>query len=539
MDAPLDLGDAMGVEDACSPGSARACMAALGNCASGRQDCDADGAWGPCSIAPQRADSCVPGDDASCDGTPNGGCACSADVSCGPELEVGICRRGLSTCSAGVLGVCLGATYPSTRDCSSPEDNDCDGVADNTIDASCRCAPGSQTDCGPSPDSFGCARGTQTCELASGGTESRFGQCTFTPVADGTSCDDLDLLTLQDACQQGRCAGTALGRLAVGNAGVCAIRSGGAAFCWEGIGIEATRGSAPVRIALPGPARSVGVGARQACAVLESGELWCWGSNDAGQLGTGDLVAAPPSEPSQVASLPSARMVVPGAEGTAALDASGNALLWGGLPSTVYLSTDATFRSLVPVPIDGVSGASMLALGARHACALLGTGAVYCWGQNEFLQLGSGEQVAQPSARVVPGLGDAVFIAAGNTATCVVRESGEVTCWGNLGCSSAAAACVAPVTVPNLDDARQVSVGNNTACALRATGSVVCWGVVASAAGGTQTVVTPVAIAGISDAVALAATDEVHGGQCALLANDDIVCWSADIALGAVAPLPS
>src|SRR5262245_31191729 len=65
----------------CTPGDERSCRTVyptlLGNCSRGTVSCDESGAWGPCSIEPENADSCDDeGDDADCDGTPNGGCPC-------------------------------------------------------------------------------------------------------------------------------------------------------------------------------------------------------------------------------------------------------------------------------------------------------------------------------------------------------------------------------------------------------------------------------------------------------------------------------
>lgn len=135
----------------CSAGDERACLGARGNCAAGRQRCGDGSTWGVCSIQPRLADSCAPGDDADCDGVPNnpsGGCQSESDVRCG-TTDVGECEFGLSTCTAGRLGACVGVVAPALRDCRSSADNDCNGVADS-VDASCACAPESTRACGAS-----------------------------------------------------------------------------------------------------------------------------------------------------------------------------------------------------------------------------------------------------------------------------------------------------------------------------------------------------------------------------------------------------
>ena len=99
-------------------------------------------------------DSCEPGDDADCDGTPNEGCPCveGEKQPCGPASEIGICVAGVSTCNPnGTWGTCEGAVYAQERDCTSSDDNDCDGFPDNTLDDVCMCTIGDKRDCETHP----------------------------------------------------------------------------------------------------------------------------------------------------------------------------------------------------------------------------------------------------------------------------------------------------------------------------------------------------------------------------------------------------
>jgi hypothetical protein len=70
-------------------------------------------------------------------GAGSAGCSEGQLRACGPSADVGVCRRGVETCSNGAFSACQGAVLPSPRDCTSALDNDCDGLPDNTIDASC------------------------------------------------------------------------------------------------------------------------------------------------------------------------------------------------------------------------------------------------------------------------------------------------------------------------------------------------------------------------------------------------------------------
>src|SRR5690606_26432609 len=168
----------------CTTGEVRACAesGAQGNCALGEQRCEG-GRFGECSIEPESEDSCaVSGDDANCNGVPNEGCPCveGDELPCGPAIEQGICRKGVSVCEGGRLSECRGAVLPAPRNCASREDNDCDGRPDDTLDAVCACDVGATEPCDAHPGHDGvgpCRAGTRTCELANDGS-SRWGACT-------------------------------------------------------------------------------------------------------------------------------------------------------------------------------------------------------------------------------------------------------------------------------------------------------------------------------------------------------------------------
>ncbi|MBL8685020.1 MAG: hypothetical protein JNK05_37940 [Myxococcales bacterium] len=168
--------------------------------------------------------------------------------------------------------------------------------------------------------------------------------------------------------------------------------------------------------------------------------------------------------------------------------------------------------------------------GDEHACALLSTGQVACWGSDSDGQLGDGASGAtrfRPG--LVVGLTDAVEVAAGGDTTCARRMSGAVVCWGRnsngqLG-NGTIASSATPVPVTGLTDATQLSVNNRTACARRASGAVACWGQNNEGQLGDGTVsgrTTPVAVMGLSDAV-----EVVVGGShaCARRASGVVVCW--------------
>lgn len=608
-----------GVCGQCSPGSTRACVGELGNCAAGTQECGVDSLWGPCSVQPAAADSCMPGDDANCNGQPNEGCDCTQAVACGPEQPQGICRAGTSECINGNPGVCQGAVFPAGRNCASAADNDCDGRPDNTIDNTCQCTPGTgraceqhpgldgigicragqqsciaaagnlsstfsgcqgsvpprardcrssldndcngapdnridnacqcvpgeQRDCGIEPGSLGCSRGVETCQLFNGNTQSRFGACVFTDVNDGTACDDGDGQTVGDSCRAGTCGGNRVGTLATGELASCAVRSGGAVYCWGSAPYFPAPNSPPTRISLAIQAVAVNVGNGHACAIANDRSLHCWGANGLGTLGNGTTTDV--TTGAARVDLSGVVQVDTNTNNTAALTSDGRVFLWGATidgPSQRQLfgptpPTETPFISS-PHQIAELGQVSHLGLGMRHACAALGSGQVLCWGRNDFSQLGqpptSGNDARANAVLVnLDGDDDAISVASGDSFSCALRSGGQVVCWGSIfsGDLDPAEAVNAPPTpVPRLSGAIQLSVGSSSACALRSDGTVACWGGNAFGELGTGSFVGSLSaqtVAGLTDAVLLSTSSALGGRSvCALRRTGAVVCWGAN-----------
>lgn len=135
----------------------------------------------------------------------------------------------------------------------------------------------------------------------------------------------------------------------------------------------------------------VDVGAQHACAVDSDGNLWCWGNNDAGQLGTGDNTG-----------------------------------------------------SSVPMQIDGVTGVAEVACGGLHTCVRYDDGSVQCWGANFEGQVGDGEEVGSHDRCSIGGGSEdcilspadvslpanALHLSASFGNSCAILDNNRVFCWG-------------------------------------------------------------------------------------------------------------
>jgi alpha-tubulin suppressor-like RCC1 family protein len=311
--------------------------------------------------------------------------------------------------------------------------------------------------------------------------------------------------------------------------------------------------SAPQVVPLGGKAIGLSVERAQACAVLESGRLVCWGHDEFDQLGIAPdrPVARPPTENprlTDVVEVALTRMAGCARHRSGAVSCFGHregwdiALAEGAFPQPpatlradqIAVGTDhacglskgqahcwgalerwAAFPAKEP-RVPGVSGATAIAAYDRVDCAVSG-GAVFCWGDVD------GQREQRPTARRVPKIDDAVAVSVGLGAACAVRKNGKIACWSadRLGDPW----YKPPVDLPGIDDARQLAVGHLHSCALRATGQIACWGWGNHGERGDGRVDrsdTPSTVVGIDNAVAVGVGT---GISCALLADGRVTCW--------------
>ncbi|MHC4066745.1 MAG: RCC1 domain-containing protein [Planctomycetota bacterium] len=129
--------------------------------------------------------------------------------------------------------------------------------------------------------------------------------------------------------------------------------------------------------------------------------------------------------------------------------------------------------------VDGIALASITA-GHRHACGLTTSGKAYCWGANDYGQLGDGSTT--PSNLPVPVAGGMTFasLEAAGEVTCGLTGSGDAYCWGmNVGAQLGDGTTTnrsSPVAVSGGLTFSEVSVGTDHVCGLTFSDVAYCWG---------------------------------------------------------------
>lgn len=281
-------------------------------------------------------------------------------------------------------------------------------------------------------------------------------------VSDAGPGDDASLV---------RCAAPGTRALAVSSGGGCRIDDSGQLWCWGENDWGQVRPGAPTwveprEVPYDGLSDLVSVAdsTTHRCVLHRDGGVSCWGSNLAGQVGLAPS-SVPITTPTRVAGIAQAdRLVVAGGTSCARL-AGARWWCWGGpgyLGPAFGTAADPPTR---PFEVPGLQGAQRLALGETNAAALFDDGHV--------------EAIQVPDSRIarsyaLPGIDDGVDVEAVASYVCVVRRSGRVSCAGE---QTVTATPPAPFYVEGIDDAIAFAHGrtNFEVCAVRADGSLACW----------------------------------------------------------------
>jgi alpha-tubulin suppressor-like RCC1 family protein len=137
--------------------------------------------------------------------------------------------------------------------------------------------------------------------------------------------------------------------------------------------------------------KAITTGGQHTCALTESGGVKCWGNNSQGQLGN---VRQP--------------------------------------TSTVPLNVAGLMNGVTMIAAGVGSVRELEVFVGAHTCALITTGGVKCWGNNDDGQLGEGKTINRDTPVDVVGLtADVKGISSGAHHSCALSITGNVKCWGD------------------------------------------------------------------------------------------------------------
>lgn len=344
-------------------------------------------------------------------------------------------------------------------------------------------------------------------------------------------------------------------RLAIGYGYLCANKQDLSLWCW-GSGANGVLGLggitpqwSPRRVPNVDNVMDVSAGSQHTCAVLFDGRLQCWGDNRYGQLGLG-VVGASISTPQNVAAIENVEQVAMNTSHTCVvLRGTGQVWCWGENTKGQLGTGTTTLRELLPTRVPGLEHVKKVYAFFQGTCALLSDGTLRCWGENGFGQLAQGDTAREFIALPIEplGLGLVLDMAVGDRSLCALLPGGDVRCWGrnNLaqtGNGGTSEHVSAPTLVPNLK-AVMVHALDNAYCAVTDEADVRCWGSnqnnVLNVSPSANPVLKPSPVANLERVVSFRA-----GGlnACARTRGDINVCWGSNqygqLGNGSATPTP-
>ena len=350
-----------------------------------------------------------------------------------------------------------------------------------------------------------------------------------------------------------------IAKLAMGTSHSCALRTDGAVYCWgknaDGeIGDGTTNDAlAPTRVTgLPRAAVQIAADEANTCALLDDGTVWCWGLNEATNLGqcdvslgsspvplevpTWSLDAKSPGTPTCDATTPfTAKQIALGGEHACAIGTDGSLYCWGENSTGVQggqCGQDPQLFEDVPGPLPvAFDGAIDVGCGDEYTCVRRNENSVWCFGANDLHELGNGDTAPSFAPVHVAGIADAETLAMDDETPCVVTKTGALFCWGNgttgIFGTDLASNAPTPTRIANCTSA----YGGGTAetiCIGDPTGTLQCFGTNDKGQCGTGagdpnvTAPTPAELVTVSSA-------SIGGDHtCATTTDGSLWCWGAD-----------
>jgi hypothetical protein len=219
-------------------------------------------------------------------------------------------------------------------------------------------------------------------------------------------------------------------------------------------------------------------GADNTCVLSAAGHVACWGSNENGQLGLGDLVDR--RKPTWIPGLDGVVELAIGGFAMCARKGNGSVLCWGmnfygelGVKTPDCPSPGPAPCSAVPVD-TGLSGATMMGAGSHHFCAALApNGDLSCWGSPDWWK--------------APGH-HPLSISGGYDYTCIrfaplagQDQTRNVVCAGDnstgqLGSGFLAGNDPGPIAGGPAGGFVEIATGSESACGVGAGNQLYCWG---------------------------------------------------------------
>ena len=200
-----------------------------------------------------------------------------------------------------------------------------------------------------------------------------------------------------------------------------------------GDGTSGTDRLTPVAVSGLTSVAGVSAGGSFSLAVTTDGTAWSWGTNQSGQLGTGNTTGR--TSPGAVVGLSGVTAVAAAGGTSYFLLSDGTVRSVGrhnnGFGLTGMLGDGSTvLQSTTPVTVTGLTSIVQIAAGLNHGLVLKGDGTVWTWGENGLGQLGVGHTIDSSVPVQVGGLPPIAAVGAGQSHSFAIGTDGSVWAWG-------------------------------------------------------------------------------------------------------------
>ena len=340
------------------------------------------------------------------------------------------------------------------------------------------------------------AGGSHSCVVADAGATYCWGRNVYGALGTGVGAGE-------SARPRAVVGSLAFASVSAGYVHTCGLTTAGSAYCWGwyyeranvkgaiGDGTEIDR-AVPTAVAGGLVFREIAAGGHHSCGVTTANVSYCWGRNVNGDLGTGDTSGVAQLRPVIVVGNHVFHGFALGYRSSCGLEPDGTAYCWGASDYGQLGNGTNAGSTFSPAAVSG--GLRFLGIAAAqfgaHVCGIAADSTAYCWGGNDFGQVGDGSTVGRKVPTRVSGGQKFVSIGAGGYYSCGLTVSGQAYCWGSVYAADRVGQPSGPtprlMVTPNGVTFSTLTVGANHACAMTATKVIYCWGAGGAVGDGTQ-----------------------------------------------------